>query len=185
MRSTLLSSEIAEPYAQALLSIARDNNLLDQISEDVSSLLTLLSESEDFRQCMTNPIFKAEDKKAIIRQGIGNQLHPFTQNFLLILIDRGRIVFLEPICKQFQALVRQLNQTVLAEITSAVLLSEAQQEALRQKVIAMTQAHQVELDIKVDPDLLGGVLIKVGSQIIDASLRGQLRRIGTRLTSAV
>lgn len=185
MRSTLLSSEIAEPYAQALLSLARDNNLLDQISEDVSSLLTLLSESEDFRQCMTNPIFKAEDKKAIIRQGIGNQLHPFTQNFLMILIDRGRIVFLEPICKQFQALVRQLNQTVLAEITSAVPLSEAQQEALRQKVIAMTQARQVELDIKVDPDLLGGVLIKVGSQIIDASLRGQLRRIGTRLTSAV
>lgn len=185
MRSTLLSSEIAEPYAQALLSLARDNNLLDQISEDVSSLLTLLSESEDFRQCMTNPIFKAEDKKAIIRQGIGNQLHPFTQNFLFILIDRGRIAFLEPICKQFRALVRQLNQTVLAEVTSAVPLSEEQQESIRQKVMAMTQARQVELDIRIDPDLLGGVLIKVGSQIIDASLRGQLRRIGTRLTSAV
>jgi F-type H+-transporting ATPase subunit delta len=184
MKSTLLSSEIAEPYAQALLSLARDNELLDRISEDVNALLNLAAESEDLRTCLTNPIFKPEDKKAILKQVVGDQLHPYTQNFLMILIDRGRIPFYEAIFKQFQALVRQLNQTVLAEVTSAVPLSEEQQESIRQRVVGMTQARQVELDIKIDPNLLGGVIIKVGSQIIDASLRGQLRRIGTRLTSA-
>lgn len=185
MRSTLLSSEIAEPYAQALMSLARDNDLVDRISEDVNSLLNLMGESEDFRTCLTNPIFKAEDKKAVLNQVAREQLHPFTYNFLMILIDRGRIAFLEPICKQFQQLVRQLRQTVLAEVASAVPLSDEQQESIRQKVKGMTQAQQVELDTKIDPDLLGGVIIKVGSKIVDASLRGQLRRIGTRLTSAV
>lgn len=184
MRSTLLSGKIAEPYAQALMSLARDNDLIDRIGEDISALLSLMAESEDFYQCITNPIVKSEDKKAILRQVTGDQLHPFTFNFLMILIDRGRIIFLKPICKQFQELVRQLQQTVLAEVTSAVPLSDEQQDSIRQRVMQMTQARQVELESTIDPELLGGVIIKVGSQIIDASLRGQLRRLSTRLTTA-
>jgi F-type H+-transporting ATPase subunit delta len=77
-----------------------------------------------------------------------------------------------------------LKQTVLAEVTSAVELSESQQQSVREKVTAMTGAQQVELDTKIDPELIGGVIITVGSQVIDASLRGQLRRIGLRLSSS-
>ncbi|HEY9668904.1 MAG TPA: ATP synthase F1 subunit delta, partial [Coleofasciculaceae cyanobacterium] len=92
-------------------------------------------------------------------------------------------LFVEGIAKQYQSLLRQLKQTVLAEVTSAVELTEAQQQAVREKVMAMTSAHQVDLETKIDPDLIGGVIIKVGSQVIDASLRGQLRRLGLRLSS--
>jgi F-type H+-transporting ATPase subunit delta len=77
-----------------------------------------------------------------------------------------------------------LNQAVLAEVASAVELTDAQKQSVREKVIAMTSANQVELNTKIDPDLIGGVIIKVGSQVVDASLRGQLRRIGLRLSSA-
>jgi F-type H+-transporting ATPase subunit delta len=73
---------------------------------------------------------------------------------------------------------------VLAEVVSAVPLSEAQASAVKQKVIAMTNAREVELETRIDPDIIGGVIIKVGSQVIDASLRGQLRRLSLRLTSA-
>ncbi|NEO51030.1 MAG: ATP synthase F1 subunit delta, partial [Moorea sp. SIO4A3] len=76
-----------------------------------------------------------------------------------------------------------LDQTVLAEVSSAIELSEAQQESVREKVKSLTGANQVELDTKIDPDVIGGVIIKVGSQIFDASLKGQLRRIGMALTS--
>ena len=182
MKSTL-STEVAEPYAQALMSVARDNNLIEQISDDVNSLATLLTDSEDLRNCLMSPAVKPEQKKAVLEQLAGNQLHPFTKNFLLLLVDRGRILFLESICKQFQALVRQLNQTVLAEVTTASPLSDAQLESIRQKVVNMTQARQVDLDVRLDPEILGGVIIKVGSQIVDVSLRGQLRRIGMRLTN--
>ncbi len=68
-------------------------------------------------------------------------------------------------------------------MTSAVPLSESQQETIKEKVIAMTGAHQVELSAKIDSDIIGGVIIKVGSQVIDASLRGQLRRLSLRLNS--
>jgi F-type H+-transporting ATPase subunit delta len=81
-------------------------------------------------------------------------------------------------------LVRELKHTVLAEVVSAVPLSEDQQSAVRAKVQAMTGAQQVELEMTQDADLIGGVVIKVGSQVIDASLRGQLRRIGLKLNTA-
>jgi F-type H+-transporting ATPase subunit delta len=88
------------------------------------------------------------------------------------------------VLSRYQALLRELNQTVLAEVTAAVELTADQQNALRDRVLAMTGARQVDLAITVDADLLGGVIIKVGSQIVDASLRGQLRRLGMQLGSA-
>jgi len=87
------------------------------------------------------------------------------------MVDRRRILLFAEICQQYLAILRELNQTVLAEVISE--LTEEQQQAVRDKVIAMTNAARVELDSKLDPDLIGGVT-KVGSQVIDASLRGQL-----------
>jgi F-type H+-transporting ATPase subunit delta len=183
MRTGLISTEIAEPYAQALMSVAQANNLTEQIGEDVGSLLALLNESEDIRAFLSSPVIEADSKKAVIRQALSEQVHPYLLNFLMLLADRGRILFLKEICQQFQALLRQINQTVLAEVTSAIELNDEQKEAIRQKILSMGQAHHVELQTSTDPDLIGGVIIKVGSQVYDASLRGQLRRIGIRLGS--
>ncbi len=184
MRGSLISGEIVEPYADALMSLAQSNDLTDRFGEDVTALLNLLKESPELDRFLGNPIVKAEDKKAVLQRIGGDGIHPYMMNFLNLLVDRRRILFLEGICRQYQALLRQLKQTVLAEVTSAVELTEAQQQAVREKVIAMTGAHQVDLETKIDRDLIGGVIIKVGSQFVDASLRGQLRRLGLRLSSA-
>lgn len=181
MKSQLTLTEIAEPYAQALMAVAQSNNLTDQIGEDVQSLLALTQESDDLRILLDSPIIEAAKKKAVLQQVVGGQINPFTLNILMLLVDRGRIMLLSEVCKQYQELLRQLKQAVLAEVTSAIELNDEQKEAIKQKVMATTQAQQVELQTSVDPDLLGGVVIKVGSQVIDASLRGQLRRIGVRL----
>jgi F-type H+-transporting ATPase subunit delta len=182
--SSLVSTEILEPYAAALMSIAQTNDLVDRFGEDISGLLNVLRESEPLRQFLSNPFVKPNAKKAVLQQIVGDQVHPLVRNFLLVLVDRRRIAFLEGVCQQFQALLRQLKQTVLAEVTSAVPLNEGQRQAVSEQVIGLTGARQVELETKLDPDLLGGVIIKVGSQVVDASLRGQLRRIGMRLLSS-
>ena len=184
MKGSMVSGEILEPYAEALMSLAQSSDKIDRIGEDVAALLNLLKESPELDEFLSSPIVKAEDKKAVLQRIGGEQFDPYTKNFVNILIDRRRIIFLEGICKQYQTLLRELKQTVLAEVTSAVELSESQQQSVREKVTAMTGAHQVELDTKIDPDLIGGVIITVGSQVIDASLRGQLRRIGLRLSSS-
>ena len=182
MKSKIAIAEIAQPYAEALMSVAKSKNSTDEIGEEVRSLRSLVSESEQLHDFLDNPFIQSESKKAVINQILGDG-NSYLRNFLLLLVDRRRISMLEPICQEYLALLRQLNQAVLAEVISAVPLSEEQQQAVQAKVIAMTKARSVELDTKVDRDLIGGVIIKVGSEVVDASLRGQLRRLSLRLTS--
>jgi F-type H+-transporting ATPase subunit delta len=184
MKTNIATAEIAQPYAEALMSVAQSKNQTEEFGEDVRSLLNLLSESEQLRNFFGNPFIPPEDKKAVISRIFGEGANTYLRNFLMLLVDRRRILLLEDICQQYLALLRQIKQTVLAEVISAVPLSEAQQQAVKEKVIAMTNAREVELDTKIDRDIIGGVIIKVGSQVIDASLRGQLRRLSLRLTSA-
>ncbi len=185
MRISSFSETIAEPYAEALLSLGEEQNLLETIGNDVSLILATLASVEEWKRFLAVPLVKNEVKKNILRQVFGGKINPLTLNFLLLLVDRGRIVFLGQICRSFEKLLREKYQIALAEVTSAVPLSENQQEQLRQKVQAMTKASKVELSLAVNPDIIGGVVLKVGSQVVDGSLRGQLRRLSNRLLASV
>jgi F-type H+-transporting ATPase subunit delta len=182
MKSTVATQEIATPYAQALMSVAQSNNLTEEFGNDARALASLLSDSEELRNFFDNPFVQTDSKKSVIGRVLSDDTNAYFRNFLMLLVDRKRISFLEPILKEYLSLLRDLNQTVLAEVTSAVPLSEAQEQAVIEKVIAMTSARSVELEKKVNSDLIGGVIIKVGSQVIDASLRGQLRRLSLSLS---
>ncbi len=184
MAGGILRTEVLEPYAQALMSLGQSQNLVDRFGEDVQNILDTLNGSEELAQFMASPLAKADAKKGVLNQVFGEALHPFTKNFLMLLVDRRRILFLDGICRQYQVLLRKLKQTVLAEVTSTVELNDAQKSSIRDKVKAMTSANEVEIETTIDPSLIGGVIIKVGSQVIDASLRGQLRRISLRLSNA-
>jgi len=181
---TALKESIVEPYARALMSLAQEHNLTERFGEDAASLTALIESSDDLRQFLANPLIEGAKKKAVLTQVIGDQLHPYIKSFVMLLVDRRRISFLESVCRQYRSLLRALNQTVLAEVSSVRELTAEQQQIIREKVIAMTGARQVELAAKLDADLIGGVVIKVGSQIVDASLRGQLRRISLRLMAS-
>lgn len=184
MKSSFLNAEIVEPYAEALMSLAQSNNLTDRFGEDVRSLVELLEESQQLQVFLGNPIITTEDKKTVLRKIGGGGTHPYLRNFLMLLADKKRLIFLEGIFQQYLALLRELNQTALAEVTSATELTEAQRQSISDKVKAMTNAQSVEIKTSIDPDLIGGVIIKVGSQVLDASLRGQLRRLGMNLKGA-
>lgn len=181
MKSAVATQEIAAPYAQALMSVAQSNNLTEAFGEDARGLVSLLGESEQLRTFLDNPFIEPDKKKAVIKSVLGDGSNNYLRNFMMLLVDRKRIYLLDAICKQYLSLLRQLNQTVLAEVISAVPLSEEQERVVKERVITMTNAREVELDKKTDSNLIGGVIIKVGSQVIDASLRGQLRRLSLRL----
>lgn len=180
MAGTLISSEISEPYAQALMSLAQQNDLADQFGETFRDLESLLSESREFKDFVLNPVIKNEDKKSVLKQVMGDA-NPYLLNFIMLLVDKRRIIFLESIVEQYLSLLRQLNQTVLAEVISAQELNDEQKDRIVEKVKGIVEARDVELKTSVDPSLIGGVIIKVGSKVIDASLRGQLRRISVSL----
>ena len=181
MKNKAELAEVVQPYAQALMSVAKSNNQTEEFGENVRSLLNLFKESKELTNFFANPFITPEDKKAIINRILGENTNSYFRNFLMLLVDRGRIILLEGICQQYLAMLREMNQTVLAEITSAVPLTEEQQQSIKDKVKGMTNAREVELETSINSDIIGGVIIKVGSQVIDASLRGQLRRLSLAL----
>ncbi len=178
---SIATSQVAAPYAQALLSIAQSKDKVDEISGTTDDLLTLLKESDDLSTFLASPIANTDAKRGVLTQILGDNTDQQMKNFLMLLIDKGRIYLVEPILQEFQTKVRELKQTVLAEVISAVELTDEQKETVRQKVLSMSDAQSVELESRVDPELIGGVIIKIGSQVLDASMRGQLRRIGLQL----
>ncbi len=176
-----ITAEITEPYAEALMSVAQAHNIVQDIGEQVQSLKNIYQSCQDLRQFLASPLIKAQDKKEVIRKAFGSQIHPFLLNFLLLLVDRRRIGFAQAIFDKYLEVLRRLSNTVLAEVTTAVPLSEGQRETLVNKIRSLTGAQAVELDMRVDPSLVGGVIIKIGSQVYDASIRGQLRRLAQAL----
>ncbi|MGK7959721.1 ATP synthase F1 subunit delta [Crocosphaera sp.] len=184
MKGSLFSTEIAEPYAQALMSLAESHDITRSIGEDCRTILDLLEESPELGQFISSPVIKDEDKRAVLNRILGDDIHQYLRNFLMLLVDKRRIVFLEAICEQYLALLRKQTNTVLAEVTASTELSDGQRRAVIDKIKALTGAEAVEMKTDNDPDLIGGVIIKVGSQVFDASLRGQLRRISVSLGGA-
>jgi F-type H+-transporting ATPase subunit delta len=176
-----VTSKAYEPYAQALLSIGQSNNILDALISDVSMIAETLAGSSELSDFLANPFILDDVKKTAIGQLFDGKVNAFTLSFLKLLVDRRRAVCLPGICAEFKSLMRKLNQVVLAEVISTVELSDAQKQNVRDRVMTMTNAKNVELETAIDSDLLGGVIIKVGSQVIDASLRGQLRRISYKI----
>jgi F-type H+-transporting ATPase subunit delta len=129
MKSDAATAEVSQPYAQALLSIAQSQNLTEEVGGDARTFLSLLTGSQELTSFLSNPFVKPENKKNVLKQLLGEGVNLCLRNFLLLLVDRRRIAFLEPILQQYLVLLRQLNQTVLAEITSAVPLTQTQQQA--------------------------------------------------------
>lgn len=182
MKGQAATTEIAEPYAKALMAIAQEHDLVDRIDEDVAALREAIANSQELRQFLENPLVKPQAKKNVLNQLAEGEVHDYTLRFIRLLVDRGRILFLDAICAQYQTLLRQLKNIVLAEITAARELSDRQQDEIRDKVKAFTNANDVEIDVTIDPDLIGGFIVRVGSQVLDVSLRGQLRRLALSLS---
>ena len=182
MQSTLYNSEIAEPYAQALMSVATAYGQTEAFGNEARSLLQLLENSEELRDFIGNPTIPENSKKEVLKQVLGTDANVYLSNFLMLLVDKRRISILPGICEQYLTQLRKLNNVVLAEVISVKELTEAQVNAITEKVKQISGAQSVELKTSIDLDLLGGVIIKIGSQVVDASLSGQLRRLGYSLS---
>ncbi len=182
MKGSAAMAKVIEPYTEALMSLAQSQNLVDQFGENAEGVLAVMAESEELSTFLGSPVYEANQKKAVLKQIFENQVHGLFLNFLLLLVDRQRVPFLPGICKRYRELLRDLNQVALAEVTSAVELTEEQRQAVCDRVKSMTNSQSVEIETSIDPDLIGGVIIQVGSQVVDASLRGQLRRIALNLS---
>jgi F-type H+-transporting ATPase subunit delta len=173
--------KIAQPYAEALLTLANSNDSLKATINDMIIVAQFLANSSDLKKFLANPLVARKTKKSVLKDVLGEQIQPKTLTFLMLLVDRGRIAFLDDIAQKFLELSYKEESIEIAKVISAVSLSLEQQKGLAEKLKEITGAKQIKLALKVDPHLIGGFTVEIGSKLIDTSIRGQLKKISTLL----
>lgn len=176
-----LLNTITSPWAEAFLQVADSRNETEQVIEQVRSLRSLWDESPELRHAMASPVLEVEAKKKALDNLFGSSLSPSFLNLLRLLADRQRISLLDAVLDRVLELYRQQNNIALATVTSAVALSEEQQQQISDKARLVAGTEKVEIQQHVDSSLIGGFVLSVGSKVIDASLAGQVRRLGLEL----
>jgi F-type H+-transporting ATPase subunit delta len=167
-------SNVGERYAQALFDLASEQKQVAAVEADLKSLKAALADSRDLRVLIASPKFAAQDKGAALAAIAAKaRLHPTTAKFLGLLAANGRAAALPETIAGFQALAAKARGAVSARVTTALPLSAAQAKGV---AAALRQAlgKDPEIETRVDPAILGGIKVQVGSRLFDASLKSKL-----------
>jgi F-type H+-transporting ATPase subunit delta len=168
---------MAGRYATALFELARDENKLDETARALSALEALLSENEDLTRLVRSPIFSAPEQAGAIAAIAGQASLPaLTANFLQLLVKNRRLFALRDVISDFRKLLAHHRNEMTAEITSAVALTDAQTEELK-AVLKVKTGRDITLNTHVDPSILGGLIVKIGSRMVDSSIRTKLNNL--------
>jgi F-type H+-transporting ATPase subunit delta len=176
-----MGGSVARRYARALFGIGVDAGKFEALGEELGELAALWNGSDELRQALENPVFKPEQKRAVLQSILPKVAPtPEVQRFVLLLLDRRRIVLLPAIARAYRDLCDAHVGRVRAEVTSAQELTPATLDRVRRSLEQRT-GKKVIIKSAVDPDLIGGVVARVGDLVLDGSVRSQLEDLRTRL----
>jgi F-type H+-transporting ATPase subunit delta len=169
-------------YATALFEAARDQGRLEPVRDELAQIVEAEAEVPELRELLRNPQLDPRARASALEDLLsgGEEL---LRNFLLVLADKGRTGSLEEIAREFERLNAEHEGVVHAELMTAVELSDEEAQTLLQQ-IEQASGRKVEATRSVDPDLIGGIVLQVGSHRLDASVRGRLERLRRELVTA-
>jgi len=175
-------SVVDRVYARALFEAAREQGRLEPVREQLEQIVSAAARVPELRELLRNPQLDPRTRAAALEDVLsgGDEL---LRNFLLVLADKGRIAELEVIAQEFERLVAEEEGILSAKLTTAVELSDEDERRLL-KQIEQASGRKVEATRQVDPDLIGGIVLQVGSHRLDASVRGRLERLRRSLVGA-
>ena len=171
-------SGVAGRYASALFSLAQDARETDSVAEALARFDALIAESPDLERLVRSPVFSAADQlkalDAILAQaGIGG----VAANFLRLVASKRRLFFIREMIADYRKLNDARRGVTRADVTSATALTDAHIAALKKSLRAATGGREVDLNTKVDPSIIGGLIVKLGSRMVDGSLKTKLNAI--------
>lgn len=172
-----IQASLSGRYATALFGLARDEKALDAVSTSLATLKAALAESDDLRKLTTSPVVsRAQAAQAIAAAAAAMGIDPLTTRFLGVLAQNRRLGQLGAIIRAFGQLAAAHRGETTAEVTSAHPLTATQVKALTAKLKTQL-ARDVAVDLTVDPSILGGLIVKIGSRQIDGSIRSKLNTL--------
>jgi F-type H+-transporting ATPase subunit delta len=174
--------EIAEVYARSLFEVAKEQDALDEIHDQLGEFADALDESRDLQVFFFSPYFSSEEKKDAISKVVSGADDHFVR-FLELLAERHRMPVLFRIRRELDAMWAEENRLLPVTITSAVELDKATVKKIQKEIEEQTD-RRTELTTKVDPDVLGGLAVQVGNSIMDGTVRARLDRLRRQVATA-
>jgi F-type H+-transporting ATPase subunit delta len=172
---------VARRYAKALIDLATRDNTIAEMGEELQQHLELLQSNVQLQTLLRNPGLAVEVKTNVLTAILEHtQPTPLLHNFLLLLLKNDRLQHLDAICDHYERMANEKLRQVKAQVTTATALDERQAQAVEQKIAAMTQ-KDVLMEKRVDPSILGGLVVRINHVVLDGSLRGQLNRLRQEL----
>lgn len=173
---------VARRYAQALFELGQEKGLLDVFAADLQEVVGAIESNDQLREIIGHHQLGREVKKQVLRDLFAATIHPLSLNFLMLSVDKNREQYLSAVYHWLLELVDRAENTQEVEVRSAIALSEGERQALIQSLRELT-GKGIRLKVSVDPDLIAGVLVKVGDRVYDGSVAGRLRGLKSRLRS--
>ncbi len=169
-------------YAQALFALSQESSSTDQVAADLKTFLDLIAESDDLKRFIKSPVFSAEEQvKALnailLKAGIAGT----AANFLKLVATKRRLFAVPEMIRDFNILSDAKKGISRAEVTVAEPLKDDHIAGLKEVLAQVSGGKTVEIAVKVDPAILGGLIVKLGSRMVDASLKTKLNSIRTRM----
>ena len=172
-----LASGVAGRYATALFELADQAGALDTVAADLKGLSGLIDTSDDLKRLVRSPVFSTDDQAAAMSAILTKAgVQTLTQNFIGVVIANRRIFALQDMIRAYGQLLAQSRGEISADVTSAYPLGDPQVAALKEALNA-AMGRDVQIETRVDKELLGGLVVKVGSRMIDSSLRTKLNNL--------
>ena len=171
---------VAKPYARALYEAAVEQGVLSSITADIDKLRELLEQSEEFVQFINSPLLTPQVKSDTFQQLFTDGMHPLTINFFKLLTSKQRERYLVAIMDVFSAIVDEAAGRVVAKVTTAVPITQNQEQQLVQQLSAYS-GKQVRLETETDEQIQGGFIVQLGDTVFDASVTTQLQRLKRQL----
>ena len=170
-------SGAAGRYATALFDLAKEEGALDTVAGDLNRFDAMLGESKDLERLVRSPVFSADDQGRALSSLLGKAgMSALAVNFFKLLAANRRLFVVRDVIKGFRALVARERGEVSAEVTSAHALNEQQLSELK-TALKSTAGREVRIETRVDPSILGGLIVKLGSRMIDSSLKTKLNNL--------
>jgi F-type H+-transporting ATPase subunit delta len=176
-----IQASLSGRYATALFDLAREAKAIDLVGKSLDSLKTALSQSDDFSALTTNPLLSRDDAaRGVAAVAKALDVDALTAKFLGVLAQNRRLGQIIKVIASYNALAAAHRGEATAEVTSAHPLDRAQVDALK-KQLRTKVGRDVAVDLKVDPAILGGLVVRIGSQMIDSSIRTRLNTLATAM----
>jgi F-type H+-transporting ATPase subunit delta len=185
MSANPLASKIAVPYARALFDFSVEKNIMHQITADFQNLETFLDESSELTDYLNNPLVSQAAKREVLQKTLESEVNSETFKFLMVLVNRNRINVLKAVITNYLKLVYETASIKTIEVATAFDFTDTHKSTLIQKLKELTNAREIKLIVTVEPELIGGFLIKTESKIIDFTIKNQLQQLAKHLDAVL